>query len=102
MPKATSLQNDLVKLTRLNGNAVKKLGAATKRRAIGPGRGEVAQSTAGQGTGSIASPLVEDSRTYHPTKVTSSDGLFVWSVPDVVSMTDANAQVVEFHYLAPP
>ena len=50
------------------------------------------------GAASIASPLTEQSRTYHATKVTSSDGLFTWAMPDTVTMLDANGMTVEFIY----
>ena len=63
------------------------------------GLGSVARGTAG--AGSIASPLTEQSRTYHATKVTSSDGLFTWAMPETVTMLDANGMTVEFIYAAP-
>ena len=57
-------------------------------------------STSGTGSG-IASPLTETARTLHATQSVSSDGLFVWSVPDTITMIDANGVVVEFIYSAP-
>jgi hypothetical protein len=49
----------------------------------------------------IASPLTEASRTLHTTQAVSSDGLFVWSVPDKITMTDAEGRTVEFIYTSP-
>lgn len=45
------------------------------------------------GTGAIASPLTEQSRTYHADKlVTTSDGLFTLHIanPDTINFKDAN------------
>ncbi len=49
----------------------------------------------------IASPLTETGRTLHVTQEVSSDGLFVWSVPDTVTMIDANGRTVELIFAAP-
>lgn len=71
-----------------------------------PGTGE-------GGTAGIASPLTEGStagsqpqlsRTYHPTQtVMSTDGLFVWEVRPVATLTlhDANGSPVEFRLAIP-
>jgi hypothetical protein len=56
--------------------------------------------TGSNGSG-IASPLTEVSRTLHATQAVSSDGLFVWSLPDTITMIDANGVTVEFIYAAP-
>ncbi len=63
------------------------------------GLGSVARPASGGAA--IASPVTETSRTWHATKAVSSDGLFTWSVPDTVSMEDANGMIVDFVYLAP-
>lgn len=62
--------------------------------------GQPAPSTVGASS-AIASPLTETSRSTHTTQAVSSDGLFVWTVPATITMTDANGQVVQFNYAAP-
>lgn len=54
-----------------------------------PTRTGLGQRTRAGGTGiGISWPLTEDSRTTYATK--SSDGLFTWSVPNVITFVDAN------------
>jgi len=57
-------------------------------------------SSSASGSG-IASPLTETARSLHATQAVSSDGLFVWSLPDTITMSDANGVTVEFIYAAP-
>ena len=49
----------------------------------------------------LASPVTEISRTLHTTQAVSSDGLFVWSVPDTITMVDGNGRSIDFVYAEP-
>lgn len=53
------------------------------------------------GGAGLASPVTEISRTLHATQAVSSDGLFVWSVPDTITMSDGNGRLIDFVYAAP-
>ena len=60
--------------------------------------GQDYKATSGVG---LSSPLTESERTLHATQSVSSDGLFVFSVPDTITMIDASGRVIEFKYSAP-
>ena len=68
------------------------------RSSVGLGRDPATSAAASSG---IASPLTETGRTLHATQAVSSDGLFVWSVPEAITMEDAAGRTVVLIYAAP-
>lgn len=99
----TRLQSDLQRLTARRAGVAALEGAQAPETIpdqTGTSSGQVV-AAAPASSGTIASPLIETSRTYHATKAISSDGLFTWSVPASITMTDANGQTVVFNYAAP-
>jgi hypothetical protein len=56
---------------------------------------------ASSGAGGIEGPLTEIDRTYYTAKAVSSDGLFTWAVPHVISMRDAAGRPVDLIMLEP-
>jgi hypothetical protein len=61
------------------------------------GRNPAASSTGG----AIESPLTEIARSLHATQAISSEGLFVWSVPETITFSDAAGRPVELIFAAP-
>jgi hypothetical protein len=95
------LKNDIQRLAtrRASVDPLKAAGAPAPiltQTAIGSSA--AAGQTGGDG---IASPLIETGRTLHATQAVSSDGLFVWSVPDTITMIDAAGRSVEFQFVEP-
>lgn len=91
------VKQSIAKLTPLDTNA-KPLGGAVAPDSIASKTGFGAQKKAGSG---IVSPVTEDSRTNAVTQAVSSDGLFVWTVPEKIQMTDAAGTSIEFVYNPP-
>jgi hypothetical protein len=94
------IQQDIKRLTQERPGVAKLPGAIapdtiSAKTALG------LRASSSVSSGGIASPLTEVSRTLHATQAVSSDGLFVWSVPDVITMFDDNGATVELHFLAP-
>lgn len=97
---AKTIQEDVISLVEIGQRKYKTLPDEPAAKGIGPSIGSAAPSPAPSDTG-IASPLTEQSRTYHTTKAVSSDGLFVWSVPNTIVMLDANGETVQMIYAEP-